>query len=46
MLVDLAGGDVVVAGQGESQVPLIVSEIQVDFRPCKEKQISAETTRK
>lgn len=31
MLVDLAGGDVVVTGQGEAKVPLVVSEVQVDF---------------
>lgn len=34
MLVDLAGGDVVIAGQGQGEVPLVVAEIQVDFGTC------------
>lgn len=31
MLVDLSGGDVVVAGKSEAKVSLVVTEIQVDF---------------
>lgn len=34
MLVDLSGGDVVIAGQGQGQVPFVVPEIQVDFGTC------------
>lgn len=31
VLVDLAGGDVVVAGQGDVEVALVVAEIEIDF---------------
>lgn len=31
VLVDLAGGDVVVAGQGHAEISLVISEIEVDF---------------
>ena len=31
VLVDLAGGDVVVAGEGDVEVALVVAEIEVDF---------------
>lgn len=31
MLIDLAGGDVVVTSQGQGKVPLVVTEIQIDF---------------
>lgn len=31
MLIDLSGGNVVVAGQGQGQVSLVVSKIQVDL---------------
>lgn len=32
MLVDFTSGDVVVTGQGEGEVSLVVTEIQIDFR--------------
>lgn len=38
MLVDLSGGDVVIAGQGQGQVPFVVPEIQVDFGTCTSNQ--------
>jgi hypothetical protein len=31
MLVDLAGGDVVVSGQSQGKVPFVVAKIQIDF---------------
>lgn len=31
VLVDLAGGDVVVSGEGDGEVSLVVAEIEVDF---------------
>lgn len=31
MLVDLSGGDVVVTGQGESEISLVVTKVQVDL---------------
>lgn len=41
MLVDLAGGDVVIAGQRQGEVPFVVSEIQVDFGACTKTQYEA-----
>jgi hypothetical protein len=31
VLVDLAGGNVVVAGQGNVEIALVVAEIEIDF---------------
>lgn len=41
MLVDLSGGDVVIAGQGQGQIPFVVPEIQIDFGTCTRTQYAA-----
>lgn len=42
MLIDLAGGDVVIAGEGQGQVPFVVAEIQVDFGTWKKDSVRNE----
>lgn len=39
MLVDLSGGDVVVAGQGESEISLVVTKVQVDLGSWKGRSV-------
>jgi hypothetical protein len=36
VLVDFASGDVVIAGEGDVEVPLVVAEIEVDFAAVRE----------
>lgn len=38
MLVDLAGGDVVVAGQGYREISLVVAQVEVDLGALKNSQ--------
>lgn len=45
MLVDLAGGDVVIASQGQGEISFVVPEIQVDFGTCNGTQYAAKWTR-
>lgn len=44
MLIDLAGGDVVVSGQGQGKVPFVVPEIQIDFGTWIKSQHAAKLT--
>lgn len=45
MLVDLAGGDIVIAGQGQGQIPFVIPEIQIDFGTCTMTQYAAKQAR-
>lgn len=45
MLVNLASGDVVIAGKGQGQVPFVIPEIQIDFGTWTKTQYAVEQAR-